>query len=300
MKKHLLRISLCLLLVGLLGGGIFLLTTKGVVRMEDGVRQNSRCSIENLQFENGTVYYTLVNNTPFALRYSGSPYLQQKIDGVWTRPQYLNKENDTLNASFHVTYCFSPFSRSPGRVSVGSGLGAGEYRLCWGTISYTDYEAERPTAVYSDTHTYIVGYFSLTAADFTPQKSGTDYTADGMLQNTSVTLLATKNANVYHLQNQIGRRIQLSPANATVEIYNPTTESFEVASGLGVLRQYEDSDAPLLLLSGSSTSLRIGKLQAPDTALPSGLYRIRIPYTVEGSGYRAAKRPLPYSDPLHR
>ena len=43
--------------------GTFVHITKGEVEEKDGIKQNSRIYLDNVRYEDGKIYYTIVNNT---------------------------------------------------------------------------------------------------------------------------------------------------------------------------------------------------------------------------------------------
>ena len=131
-----------LLLASLLVGGFFLITS-GREYTEDGLLQNSRVYITDAAYADGTVTYTLVNNTYKTKYYRSEAYIQRLgEDGTWStalpdsggksqpRPAF-SKES----VSFEVVY---PHLMTPG-----------EYRLVLGNIRSAFKQV------------YVTGYFTV-------------------------------------------------------------------------------------------------------------------------------------------
>ncbi|MBQ9098108.1 MAG: hypothetical protein IJY50_01610 [Clostridia bacterium] len=57
--------------------GTFVHITKGEVEEKDGIKQNSRIYLDNVRYEDGKIYYTVVNKTCRQVTWGGF-----KLDGI--------------------------------------------------------------------------------------------------------------------------------------------------------------------------------------------------------------------------
>lgn len=158
MKKRrvLLIVLAVILLIGGIGTGSFLLVTKGTVAVVDGIRQNSRVYIENAYYEDGKIYYTIVNDTWKKKGYpSGNPHMERKENGKW-------KAHVLWEDSTEAERVLGPFSRSTRSFEVWDRLTkdeiVGEYRLFFGYCGAT----EDGYVFFSENAVFTVGYLTIT------------------------------------------------------------------------------------------------------------------------------------------
>ena len=94
MKKRLLFlliIPLSLLILAGGGLGIFRYATQGKLYTADGLRQNDRCYMQDVYYENGVVHYTVVNRTPHSVAYGYCPSVQKWVDDKWQPHSLLDE-----------------------------------------------------------------------------------------------------------------------------------------------------------------------------------------------------------------
>ncbi|MBQ8357471.1 MAG: hypothetical protein IJX39_06645 [Clostridia bacterium] len=123
-KRRLILIIIALLAVS--GTVTFFITAGGRTYSEDGLRQNSRMYMENVCYRDGTIYYTIVNQTYREFTVASCPNVNRNEDGQWkSYPLYTIKPaNATLIKPFSTT-------QHSFKVEEGLSITEGEYRLTY-------------------------------------------------------------------------------------------------------------------------------------------------------------------------
>ena len=128
MKKRLLFLLIIpLSLLILVGGGlgIFRYATQGKLYTADGLRQNTRAYMEEVYYEDGIIYYTLVNKKPYSIRYGYAPTVQKQVNGEWQTCHL----NDTVRQIGRLAKPYSGENRSQFSINARGEALIGEYRL---------------------------------------------------------------------------------------------------------------------------------------------------------------------------
>ena len=175
------------------GVTVYHMATGGVVERKDGVLQNSRVYFEDIRYEDGKVYYTVVNDTYRHVNTEYRPRIQRWKDGEWKVHPIC------ADAGLEPRSGLGPFSRRTESFAV-SGVSAradvvGEYRLYFGDLTGKS--------------TCIVGYLTITEemVKDLPLEGELFYTEDGIRQNTLLTVDAIRfvdYAVVYTVTNRTG------------------------------------------------------------------------------------------------
>ena len=155
-KRKMLLLIICPIVALLLCATIFFLVTKGTVEEKDGLLQNSRVYMENVRYEDGTIYYTFVNKTLKTRTSYDVPWVQKKVDGEW---QFVALTSTGASA---FPYRWGAFEERQLAFTVDypERLTPGEYRIFFGEVRAFD-DGFR---VYGD-GTYTVGYFTIPAPE---------------------------------------------------------------------------------------------------------------------------------------
>ena len=151
-KRKILLLIICPIVALLLCTTIFFLVTKGTVEEKDGLLQNSRVYIENIRYEDETIYYTFVNKTPGIQVTYDVPWIQKKVNGEW---QFVALTRTGASA---FPYRWGGFEERELAITLDypERLTPGEYRMFFGEVRAFD-DGFR---IYGD-DTYIVGYFTI-------------------------------------------------------------------------------------------------------------------------------------------
>jgi hypothetical protein len=126
--------------------------TAGEIVITEGIRENTRITIENIYVKDGFLYYTVVNDSRFSLRFDLIPEVQKKRGEEWIHTSfwYGERENfawESCEPFASVEKCFElkrPENAEPG-----------EYRLVIGDYR-TGHRAPPP-----EDYFYVVGYFTI-------------------------------------------------------------------------------------------------------------------------------------------
>ncbi|MBQ8356661.1 MAG: hypothetical protein IJX39_02515 [Clostridia bacterium] len=165
MKKQVIAITaIAAVLLLVIGVGIFLSVCKGEIYVNDGLHQNSRVYMKDICYEEGTLYYTVVNDTFRKVSSNDVPYMERKENGVWKLHHLWQADSDRGEPDFGA------FSQKQMNFKIAEGLTAadimGEYRLIFGNVSIDGINQQtgegEPYYSFSDDATYIVGYFTIT------------------------------------------------------------------------------------------------------------------------------------------
>lgn len=284
MKSNKKRVICFVLLLCLLLAACFLATCSGVTKRVEGMKQNSRFYIRDLTIQNGLISYTVVNDTPFPRVYHEEDCtVQQKIDGVWTRPQMLASGTGMNKGDGRVlTVRVRGFS-CRGEVGVVSSYWApGEYRLIWGSVSYTKDANGAVTPVYDKKQTYAVKEFVLRAEDISDVAHGESFVMDGVPQYTGVRVTTyTQNTYTCTVHNDTSARLELDIAGARFEVLDPATQAFQ-DTGLQVVRRFQDSTERQFIRAGETETVVLYRRNAAAEPLADGYYRVMLPYRLYG------------------
>ena len=145
--------AICIVLLAVL---IFFLITKGTVRTVDGVKQNSRIYMENVAYEDGSIFFSVINKTPRRVTCAKNPYMQRYENGAWI---YVPGTVDRSEMAFFV----DAFDSAKAQFAVQpEAMLPGEYRLISGEAKPLDGGEDGARAeleLCGDL--YIVGYFTV-------------------------------------------------------------------------------------------------------------------------------------------
>ncbi|MBQ8358212.1 MAG: hypothetical protein IJX39_10480 [Clostridia bacterium] len=143
--------------------GIFAYVTEGKRYVADNIPQNSRLYIDNIYYENGSVYYTIVNDTRHTIGYEEKPHIERKENGVWRLC------NDTSVEYYYDGNRLHKFKQTRCRIELDELLDQvveGEYRLIATDVNVSKRISESGESElycsFEERRTYIVGYFTLT------------------------------------------------------------------------------------------------------------------------------------------
>ena len=131
------------------------------IHYTDGIRQSALAYIENAQYANGKVTYTVVNEAKRSLSIYHAPVMEKKVNGEWKYVpmcQVSDDDNYTINILEN--------SKRTHRFAVdttGNDL-AGEYRLVFAPERwiYTNPETSEERLVIPQGVTCLVGYLTIT------------------------------------------------------------------------------------------------------------------------------------------
>ena len=157
MKKKIILITVAALLLLSLSFAAFLVITSGRSYVSEGILQNDRVKIKDVRYENGTVYYTLVNRSRSPVYYDEKPSIEKLVGEEWV--------SFSLWSSRHsVAYVLSPFSERECSFSVTANTDrlAGKYRLSFGSTRYVQDENGSTYLRFDENETYIIGHLEIT------------------------------------------------------------------------------------------------------------------------------------------
>lgn len=134
------------------------------IHYTDGIRQSELLRVENVQYANGEITYTLVNETDERISVDHVPAVEKKINGEWKYVplcQIADKDHYSIDVAQNndKTYRFS--------VDLAMTDPAGEYRLIFTPMSidrwlYTDPDTGEQRLVILQGVTCLVGYLTIT------------------------------------------------------------------------------------------------------------------------------------------
>ena len=157
MKKKVILITAAALVLLSLFFAAFLVITSGRSYVSEGILQNDLVKIKNVRFENGTVYYTLVNDSRNTVYYGEKPHVEKLINEEWVSfPLY-----GTCNS---FSYHLGPFSEKElsFAVHVNTDRLEGKYRLTFGDVRAETDESGVSRLQFDAQETYIVGHLEIT------------------------------------------------------------------------------------------------------------------------------------------
>ena len=155
MKKKIILIAVAALVLLSLFLAAFLTVTEGETFVSESITQNSRLRVENIRYENGSIYYTLVNATHHDVQFYSCGMLEKKFGDTW-----VSVETHGLNTSPLFLPAFSELSTSYGFRSTD--FLAGKYRLSFGAVSHRQDENGTWHAIFDPNETYLVAHFEIT------------------------------------------------------------------------------------------------------------------------------------------
>lgn len=124
MKKRIWIVILSVVALIAVGVLVFFLATKGRVYPEDGLKKNTRCTIEGIYLDNDTVYYSVVNNTCRRVGIGNKPTVEKKVGDEWQSFPLWESKNERAEI-------IEPFSRKEKRFAIDTWVWElkGRYRL---------------------------------------------------------------------------------------------------------------------------------------------------------------------------
>jgi hypothetical protein len=134
------------------------------IHYADGIRQSALLCVENVQYADGEITYTLVNEMEEMISVDSVPAVEKKINGEWKYVpmcQISDAENDSITVAKH--------SHKTDRFPVDAAMTdlIGEYRLIFTPDSferwiYTDPDTDEERLVILQGVTCLVGYLTIT------------------------------------------------------------------------------------------------------------------------------------------
>lgn len=135
---------------------LFFTLTSGRTVCRDGVMQNTRVYLDNVYYEDGTVYYTVVNKTYHRVMISQKPEVEKWVDGEWVSSSLWK----TMQFIALSTPAFSRSERSFATDNPPREL-TGRYRLTFGSSGVKQGEDGTHRRVFREDTTFIVGYLTI-------------------------------------------------------------------------------------------------------------------------------------------
>ena len=271
--KKLCCLLLCLLLLILAGCGKA--DTDGEIFLADGYRQSTYVYAEQTRIEDRSLVMTVINKTERELTYKYRPRVQRLSDGEWEDAVTYNIQ------SFHSPFSVTPNSETQMRCALPEDLDPGEYRLIFDN-SVSLYGA--PVPAEEDVLCLVV---SFTVPDTTPNGLNESYLAGGIQQNPYVHLSVVQTAGErveYSLFNVGEATLHISLSQVKLQVYRADNNAFADAD-LQPTQGFLQPDTTFSLDAGESITEVLNFVQqagADPSALPAGLYRLKLPCRFEG------------------
>lgn len=184
MKKKIILIAVAALVLLSLFLAAFLTVTNGRTYVSEGITQNDRLCAENIRYENGSIYYTLVNKTRRDVWVSGCVILEKEENGRW-----VNVETAGNNCGAKLLSAFSVLEGS--YTFRNTECLAGRYRLSFGPERYWQDENGTVYAAFDQSETYLVGHLEITKEQAPSKLAAHTYFENGVRKHKQVDFTAS-------------------------------------------------------------------------------------------------------------
>ncbi|MBE6629491.1 MAG: hypothetical protein E7624_01415 [Ruminococcaceae bacterium] len=283
MKKKvtlIVTVALCLLFISL---GAFLFFTRGNTYVSEGITQNDRVKIKDVRYENGTVYYTLVNHSRSRVYYGEKPSIEKLVGEEWV--------SFALWSSRHsVAYVLSPFSEQECSFSVTANTDrlAGKYRLSFGSTRYVQDENGSTYLRFDENETYIIGHLEITEEQAPTSLPQYVYYDNGVKKHAQVDFTAslvggTEPKLLLTLTNNSESPLTLQLSNLRISRYQ-NGYFYQIGTHDYYMLPLEDTTvAPGETLHLERPIYNERYTMEPIAPPPTGRYRVNIPYYFENA-----------------